>query len=119
MTERVQPNIFDDEVASYVDLIKQEVAGIRHDGKNVRPYGDGLGPAQNLSEDENHLLFMHPAEHVRLQYPDLAVDPNTQMPITNAQATQILLQKMGPADYVKYVQAGNARALKRGGPPSV
>lgn len=118
MTERIQPNIFDEMVASYVDVIKETSAQIRHDGKNVRPYGDGLGPAEKLSDDEELVLYENPAEHVRLQWPKLAMDETTAMPITNAQATQVLLQKLGPKKYVEYVLHGQRLAQKLGGLPN-
>lgn len=119
MTERIQPNIFDEQVAAYVDVIREMVDGIRQQGRNVRPYGDGLGPSENLSPEENYLLYQNPAEHVRLKWPEAATDPTTGMPITNQQASQILLGKLGPQDYVRYVQDGQRLAQKYGGGTSV
>lgn len=79
--------------------------------KNVRPF-----QSVQLKPDESLFLYDHPAQH-----PMVAgeMDPTLGTPLTNAQAAQSLLQKLGPVQYVKWVETNEAYRQKREAPDAI
>jgi hypothetical protein len=85
------------DLVSEMHSVDQQFAGM---AGNVPPFD-----SQKPTPEEDALIFDHPAA----RYPG-AMDPQTGMPISNAQAAQRMLQEMGPTKYIAWVE-GHAKRL--------
>jgi hypothetical protein len=63
-----------------------------------------------LTPDEENLIYDNPS----VLYPD-ETDPETGLPLTNAQAAQKLLQEKGAVEYVRFVTEMEKRRAKEAG----
>lgn len=93
-------NPFDAMVDDLVREMQQVDDHFADMAKNVPPF-DSSKP----TPEEDALIFSHPAA----RYPNVT-DPQTGMPLTNAQAAQRMYAEMGPDAYAKWVMS-HARRL--------
>ena len=99
-----KPNFFDDVVDQTVQAM-QDVVGYQDLlSDDVQPFDSLL-----TTPDEEDLIFDNP-----IAYFPGAVDPELGMPITNAQAAQMMLQKWGAQRYVEWVESVVERRDKEG-----
>lgn len=87
-------NPLDDVLNGLVQAMVQVDDHLKTVSENVRPFD-----SKELTPQEDVLLFHNPALRYMGQ-----TEPTTGMPYTNAQATQRLLQELGPQQYVEYVE---------------
>jgi cytochrome c556 len=98
-----KPNPYDDVLQNVKDAMVQVDDHLANMAKDVRPFD-----SKQLTTEEDDLLFHSPSLRYMGQ-----IEPTTGQPYTNAQATQKLLQDLGPEAYVAYVDDYVRRADRR------
>ncbi len=87
------------------------VSALENADKQLGQMSQGIGDFDSvaLTPEEDTLVFHNPSLRFTGQ-----VHPQTGQPYTNAQASQALLQQVGPDEYVKYVEDFVSRSERRG-----
>ena len=97
-------NPFDRQLEVVIEDMARMAADIEQQSEGVPPF-DSVG----LNDDEEAFAFANPAALLPGE-----TDEQTGAPLTNAQAAALLLQRMGPAKYVQWVEKHYRRAAREG-----
>ena len=100
-------NPLDADFAIYHQAFHQIHDALMGEFKGAPPFN-----SKRLSPEEALYLYENPSQH-----PALAgqADPATGLPLTNAQASQQLLTRMGPQQYTKWVSESEKIRERRDG----
>lgn len=100
------PNPFTQQLDAVVQAMQDEQAHIARMSQGVQPYNSTA-----TTPEEEQLIYQNP--HAR--YPGVT-DPQTQLPISNAQAAQMMLKEMGPEAYIAFVEKNDKRSQAQAAP---